>query len=218
MGKKKKYNFKIKKSKTLSLYEGIIRDCFEDTEIYGMNGYKYMMEYYPDPIDLKRISREAKSDLCRCDQQIDKFFSAIALGQMLTKVYPVIEGFAYSSVELGQAMIAHFAGDEQESVCVAFTDSQNNIIKLKTMFVGGRSECVLYPDQIFKYALRYSASGLVMIHNHPSGNVKPSHQDLAFARRLERGGKLLGIQILDFMIVGNDQYYSWREQEQQVES
>ncbi|MDD6431941.1 MAG: JAB domain-containing protein [Lactobacillaceae bacterium] len=183
-----------------------------------MSAYRYMQLYYPDLIDLKQISQNERRKLCECDQQMSRFFAALDLGKAMVRVYPVIEGVAYSSVELGQAMIAHFAGDEQESVCVAFTDSQNNIIKLKTIFVGGRSECVLYPDQIFKYALRYSASGLVMIHNHPSGNVKPSQQDLAFAKRLERGGKLLGIQILDFMIVGNDQYYSWREQEQQVES
>ncbi len=202
----------------VNLYEKAIGCCLDGVEIHGMSAYRYMQLYYPDLIDLKQISQNERRKLCECDQQMSRFFAALDLGKAMVRVYPVIEGVAYSSVELGQAMIAHFAGDEQESVCVAFTDSQNNIIKLKTIFVGGRSECVLYPDQIFKYALRYSASGLVMIHNHPSGNVKPSQQDLAFAKRLERGGKLLGIQILDFMIVGNDQYYSWREQEQQVES
>lgn len=200
------------------LYEKAISDCLEGAEIQGIDAYRYMTLYFQDPIDLKQISARERRRLCAYDRRVDKFFTAMDLGAALVKAYPVIEESAYSSVELGQAMIAHFAGDEQESVCVAFTDSQNNIIKLKTIFVGGRSECVLYPDQIFKYALRYSASGLVMIHNHPSGNVKPSHQDLAFAKRLERGGKLLGIQVLDFMIVGNDQYYSWREQEQRVES
>ncbi|MDM8331227.1 JAB domain-containing protein [Limosilactobacillus pontis] len=201
-----------------SLYERAIRCCLSDVEIHGISAYRYLQLYYPDLIDLKQISRNQRDELCQCDQRINEFFMALDLGAAMVKVYPEIEGVAYSSVELGQAMIAHFAGEEQESVCVAFTDAQNNIIKLKTLFIGGRSECVLYPDQIFKHALRYSASGLVMVHNHPSGNIKPSQQDLAFAKRLERGGKLLGIQVLDFMIVGNDQYYSWREQELQAQS
>ena len=202
----------------LDVYEKAIRCCLSDVEIHGMSAYDYMELYYPDPIDLKQISQNARRKLCISDQRINNFFAAIDLGRALVKVYPDIKGEAYSSMELGAAMIAHFAGNEQESVCVAFTDTQNNIIKLKTMFVGGRSECVLYPDQIFKYALRYSVSGLVMVHNHPSGNLKPSKQDLSFAKRLEQGGKILGIQVLDFMIVGNNRYYSWREAEMQAQS
>lgn len=194
-------------------YQALLMHSIPNTTIGGEDGYHYMLTHYPTPLDLRAIPRDEQTALCQDDAGLRGFFAAIQLGQLMARSHPVVEGCAYSSMELGQAMIDHFTGDEQESVCVAFTNVHNEIIKFKRMFIGGRSECVLYPDQIFKQALRCSASGLVMVHNHPSGDVKPSHQDLAFAKRLEKGGHLLGIQVLDFMIVGGQRYYSWREQQ-----
>lgn len=212
MSKIKMKNLKIKKLKRLNRYESLMLRSIPDAMIYGEDGYHYMVENYPTPLDLKEISRDEQVALSH-DNRLDSFFAAIELGQLIARTHPDVVGYAYSSVELGQLMIDHFTGEEQEKVCVAFTNVHNEIIKFKTMFIGGQSECVLYPDQIFKLALRCSASGLVMIHNHPSGDVKPSKQDLAFAKRLEQCGNLLGIQVLDFMIIGGDHYYSWREQQ-----
>jgi DNA repair protein RadC len=213
MSKIKMKHLRVKRFKKMNRYESLVLRSIPDAMIYGEDGYHYMMERFPNPLDLKRISHDERITLCRDNEKLDSFFAAVQLGQLLARTHPDVEGYAYSSVELGQMMIDHFAGEEQEKVCVAFTNVHNEIIKFKTMFIGGQSECVLYPDQIFKQALRCSASGLVMIHNHPSGDVKPSKQDLAFAKRLEQGGNLLGIQVLDFMIVGGDHYYSWREQQ-----
>ena len=99
-------------------------------------------------------------------------------------------------------------------MAIAFTDVHNDIIDITTLFRGGRSECMLYPDRIFAAALRRSATGIVMVHNHPSGDVQPSPQDNSFAKRLEHGCQVLGLQMLDFLIVGQDRYYSWREEQQ----
>lgn len=195
-------------------YERLVMTSIPDAMVGRQDAVHYLLKHYPTPLALKEMSRYERQKMCAGSPQMMAFFAAVQLGMMLAKTHPDVCGYAYSSMELGQAMIDHFTGAEQESVCVAFTNVHNEIIEFKTMFVGGQSECVLYLDQIFKLALRYSASGLVMIHNHPSGDVKPSQQDLAFAKRLDQGGHLLGIQVLDFMIVGRDQYYSWREQQQ----
>lgn len=142
------------------------------------------------------------------------FLAALDLGQLVLKGHREILGHAYSSMTLGREMIDYFLGEDQEGVAIACTDVHNEIIDFKTLFVGGQSECVLYPDRIFSYALRRSASGIVMVHNHPTGEIQPSDQDLAFAKRLDRGSKLLGLSLLDFLIVGQDKYYSWREDQQ----
>ncbi|MFQ9705523.1 MAG: JAB domain-containing protein [Limosilactobacillus pontis] len=194
-------------------YQELLRYSIPNATIGDEPGYRYILDHYPTPLALREMTEDERISLCQGSTTLTAFFAAVQLGELLARAHPAVEGYAYSSMELGQAMIDHFTGDEQESVCVAFTNVHNEIIKFKRMFIGGCSECVLYPDQIFKQALRCSASGLVMIHNHPSGDVKPSAQDLAFAKRLEQGGHLLGIQVLDFMIVGHDCYYSWREQQ-----
>jgi DNA repair protein RadC len=171
----------------------------------------YILRCYPTPVHFKQMTRNEECQLTLNNLKMDQFLAAVKLGQLIARSHPAIVGHAYSSIELGAAMISHFTGVDNEQVCLACTDVHNDIIDLQTLFTGGRSECALYPDQIFKLALRDSASGVVMIHNHPSGDVHPSHQDLSFAKRLERGGKILGIQVLDFLIIGRDQYYSWRE-------
>lgn len=177
---------------------------------------KEFLNHYPSPIELKQITRGGRQKLVNeWGPAMACFLSALDLGALITRATPTVIGTAYSSMALGQMMVNHFAGVEYEEVCVAYTDVHNQIIALETLFKGGRSECVLYPDRIFKGALQNSASGLVLIHNHPSGAIEPSAQDLAFARRLERGSRILGLSLLDFMVVGRTNYYSWREEKEQ---
>lgn len=195
-------------------YQELVMNSIPDTTIDGQDGYRYLIEHYPTLLELKEMTRGEREALCDSDSKMSAFFAAVQLGQLMARAHPKIEGRAFSSIELGQAMIERFSGIEQENVCVAFTNVHNEIIKFKTMFIGGPSECVLYPDQIFKEALRCSATGLIMIHNHPTGDVEPSEYDLMFAERLDHGGQILGIQVLDFMVIGRDQYYSWREEEE----
>jgi DNA repair protein RadC len=175
---------------------------------------KNMLAAFPRPIDFKHMTRTEREWLEKAGgDEVRRFFTAVDLGMLVAKSQPEIKGQAYSSRELGRLMIDQFAGAECENVCVACTDVHNDIIEFTTLFKGGRSECMIYPDQIYKLALQCSASGLALIHNHPSGKIAPSQQDLAFAKRLEQGCILLGIQLLDFMVIGHEDYYSWREQQ-----
>lgn len=194
-------------------YERLVAKSVRGMTVDGEDAAKYLLYYHPTPESFKQMTRVEKKRLAFSSMRLDRFLAAVELGQLVACSYPPVLGHAYSSVELGAAMIEHFTGSENEQVAVAYTDVHNEIVALKTLFLGGRSECSLYPDQIFKEALLNSASGLVLIHNHPSGQVQPSKQDLAFAKRLERGGRILGIAVLDFLIVGRKHYYSWREQQ-----
>lgn len=194
-------------------YERLVAESVRGMTVDGEDAAKYLLYYHPTPESLKQMTRVEKKKLAFSSMRLARFLAAVELGQLVARSYPEVLGHAYSSIELGAAMIEHFNGIENEQVAVAYTNVHNEIVALKTLFSGGRSECVLYPDQIFKQALLNSASGLVLIHNHPTGDVQPSQQDLAFSRRLERGGRILGITVLDFLIVGRQRYYSWREQQ-----
>ena len=165
----------------------------------------------PTPLAIKRLSRIEKNEINEWAPEMLNFFAAIELGKIVTKSHEEIIGHAYSSIELGRKMVDHFQSEGQESVCIACTDIHNEIIDWKILFVGGGCECILYPDKIFQYALRCSAQGIIMIHNHPTGDIHPSKQDESFTRRLERGCEIIGLHLVDFMIVGRDTYHSWRE-------
>ncbi|MCR1901209.1 JAB domain-containing protein [Ligilactobacillus apodemi] len=71
----------------------------------------------------------------------------------------------------------------------------------------------MHPREIFKHAFSYSTARFIVVHNHPSGQVSPSANDLAVTKRLATSGELLGITLLDHIIVGKDAYFSFRENE-----
>lgn len=192
------------------LAKGICTDTPERNQELVMKFW----EMFPTLTSIKNMTDDERRAVLSWGPEMRCLLAAMALGQLVLKGHREILGHAYSSMALGREMIDYFLGEDQEGVTLACTDVHNEIIDLKTLFVGGQSECVLYPDRIFSYALRRSASGIIMIHNHPSGDVHPSAQDLAFAKRLDRGSRLLGLRLLDFMIVGQDRYYSWREKQQ----
>lgn len=71
---------------------------------------------------------------------------------------------------------------------------------------------IAHPREVFHYAVRYSAARLVLAHNHPSGNVLPSKQDMRLTRRIQECGEMMGIEVLDHLIIGSKQYFSLREE------
>ena len=107
----------------------------------------------------------------------------------------------------------HVIGDKkQEYFCCIYLDNQKRIIKDKTIFIGTLNYSPIHPREIFKEAYILSASSIICIHNHPSGNVIPSEEDITTTKRLVEIGRLLGISVVDHIIIGFDKYYSLLEQ------
>ena len=91
----------------------------------------------------------------------------------------------------------------------------NRANKVKGYFLvsqGGLSGTVVDPKIIFSVALKCQASGIVMAHNHPSGNTKPSQQDIDLTKKIVAGGKLLEISVLDHVILTTDSHYSFSDE------
>lgn len=192
----------------------LVRSIPADTIERGEELFLKFWECFPTPLSVKQMTKEERETVLSWGPEMRSLIAGIELGQLVARSHHELCGHAYSSHVLGKEMIDHFCQEEQECVAIAFTDVHNDIIDITTLFRGGRTECMLYPDRIFAAALRRSATGIVMVHNHPSGDVQPSPQDNSFAKRLEHGCQVLGLQMLDFLIVGQDRYYSWREEQQ----
>jgi len=90
-------------------------------------------------------------------------------------------------------------------------NTKNRLIGKSLISRGSIAECPVVPADVFRPVITFAASSLVIIHNHPSGDTKPSPEDRALTARLRRAGHLLGIRLLDHCIVGKTGYYSFRD-------
>ncbi|MEM2918861.1 MAG: DNA repair protein RadC [Candidatus Altiarchaeota archaeon] len=111
---------------------------------------------------------------------------------------------------------------DKEYFRVVFLDTRNKIIKhspianpllrYKTVSVGGLNESIVHPREVFKEAIKESANSIILVHNHPSGDPMPSKDDIEITKRLIEVGKLVGIEVLDHIIIGNNCYKSLKEE------
>ena len=98
-----------------------------------------------------------------------------------------------------------------EQFKILIVDQKNNCLGVADISTGGVSGCMADPRIIFSIALKAKASGIILSHNHPSGNLQPSDSDMAITEKLRQGGKLLDISILDHLIITSQGYFSFAE-------
>jgi len=100
---------------------------------------------------------------------------------------------------------------KEEYFYVLMLNTQNKIIKEKLISKGILDASIIHPREVFKPAIRNSASRIILVHNHPSGDCTPSDEDLEITERLIKNGEGLGIEVLDSVIVGKGAWWSWKE-------
>ena len=99
----------------------------------------------------------------------------------------------------------------QEHFLVLYLNQRNHALKVECLSNGGTTNVIADPKLIFKNALSLGATCLVLGHNHPSGNPRPSEEDRQLTKKLVAAGKLLDINVIDHIIIGNERYYSFRD-------
>ena len=103
-------------------------------------------------------------------------------------------------------------GDKnQEYFYCLYLNKAKKVIKDKLLFIGTVNKSVVHPREIFKEAYLLSASGIICVHNHPAGSVFPSKEDINLTKKLVEIGELLGVKIIDHVIITNNNYYSFFE-------
>lgn len=99
----------------------------------------------------------------------------------------------------------------QEYLFVIYLNTRKKILSEETLFIGSLNESLINPREIFKKGLEINASAIIVAHNHPSGNSSPSDADITSTKELIEIGKLMGIEVLDHVILGKDNYWSLAE-------
>lgn len=104
-----------------------------------------------------------------------------------------------------------FSLEMQENFYCVYLDSKKRIISSKLLFKGTVDRSLVHPREVFKEAYLLSASSIICIHNHPSGNINPSKEDCFLTKMLKEVGEIMGIEVNDHIIIGKDKYYSFFE-------
>jgi DNA repair protein RadC len=111
------------------------------------------------------------------------------------------------------ALLHHQLRDEkQEHVILLLLNTKNRVIQQSTLTKGTLDASLLHPREVFREAIRHSASSIILAHNHPSGDPTPSSEDIQMTNRLHQAGQLLGIDLLDHVILGDGRWVSLKAQ------
>ena len=111
-------------------------------------------------------------------------------------------------VDLGKKFLDEL---DREELIVACLNAKNEVNSVNIVSIGSLNNSIVHPREVFKTAILSNAASIVMIHNHPSGDVTPSKEDKEITLRIKESGTILGICLLDHIIIGNDTYYSFKE-------
>ncbi|MPM01915.1 hypothetical protein SDC9_48155 [bioreactor metagenome] len=101
---------------------------------------------------------------------------------------------------------------KKEYFKIIILDTKNNVMSVEQISEGSLNSSIVHPRETFKPAIQKSASSVILVHNHPSGESEPSHEDIVLTNRLDECGKILGIKVLDHIIIGNGVFYSFKEE------
>lgn len=99
----------------------------------------------------------------------------------------------------------------QEHFVCLYLNTKNQVLHKQTIFIGSLNASIVHPREVFREALKRSAASIICLHNHPSGDPAPSREDIEVTKRLVECGKLIGIDVLDHLIIGENKFVSLKE-------
>ena len=101
---------------------------------------------------------------------------------------------------------------KKEHLVTLYLNAKNQLVHKETISMGTLNANLVHPREVFEPALKYSAAQIIVAHNHPSGDPKPSEDDLEVTKRLTEAGKMMGIELMDHVIVSKNSHFSFKEE------
>lgn len=108
-------------------------------------------------------------------------------------------------------MMAEMTSLTQEHFVVLYLNVKNEVLHKKTVFIGSLNSSIVHPREVYKEAVKHSAASIICLHNHPSGTVTPSPEDIDVTKRLAEAGSVMGVELLDHVIIGDHKFLSLKE-------
>jgi DNA repair protein RadC len=137
--------------------------------------------------------------------------AAVELGKRLIALSDGVKPVIHSPADAANLLMAELRYEPQEHFKALLLDSKNQVLRSPTITIGTVNASLIHPREVFRPALVHPCVSVILAHNHPSGDPTPSREDLEVTRQLVAAGKVLGIDVLDHVIVGDARFVSLKE-------
>lgn len=141
-----------------------------------------------------------------------RLIAAFEIGRRVVDFTPGDKVLFKSPVQVADYLRPRLSSLKQEVFLAVMLDIKSQVIKIEEISRGGLSRSIVHPREVFKAAVKASAAGIIVGHNHPSGNPSPSPEDINITKKLIEAGDIMGIKLLDHIIIGDNKYLSLREE------
>ncbi len=167
---------------------------------YGLNRF--------DELGFNELKNECEGDYI-------KALRILSLAELFKRYNKSINNGYRKSITCSNDVYEIFKDDlvglKKEHFYVLLLDTKNKIIKKELVSIGTLNSSLVHPREVFKSAIKESANSIILIHNHPSGDLEPSMEDKEITEKLMEAGEILNIKVLDHVIIGKDNYHSFKE-------
>ena len=145
------------------------------------------------------------------DAKAAQLVAAFELGRRLLADWPAGRWTIRGPHDVAERLILQMDRLEREDLRVVMLDTKNHVLRVMTVYQGNVSSSLVRVGELFRDAVRLNAAGVILVHNHPSGDPTPSPDDLHLTAEALAAGRLLDIQLLDHLVIGHDAYVSLRD-------
>jgi DNA repair protein RadC len=140
-----------------------------------------------------------------------QLIAAFELGRRLLADWPTARWTIRGPHDVADRLILQMGRLEREELRVVMLDTKNHVLRVATVYQGNVSASLVRVGELFRDPVRLNAAGVILVHNHPSGDPTPSPDDLHLTAEALAAGRLLDIQLLDHLVIGHDAYVSLRD-------
>ena len=179
----------------------------------GQHILQILAESQRDPLAMLRdISPRQLTEIHGIgDAKAATILAAIELGKRVLQSRPADRTIVDDPAVAAAALSHDLMWQSQEHFAVLLLDIKHRMLGTQLISMGTATETIAHPRDIFKAAIRHGAVRVIVAHNHPSGSLEPSREDIALTQQLLSGGRVLGIPVLDHLILGNGNFASLRQ-------
>lgn len=149
--------------------------------------------------------------LARSERLNDRLRATFELARRLNAIPERTADPVRDPDELARCLLARYSHHVQERMGAVYLDSKHRVIRERELYIGTLNYTAVSTRDIFRIALDLNAAALILFHNHPSGDPAPSSEDLIFTRRAMEAGRVLNIDVMDHLILGQNRFVSLRK-------
>lgn len=142
-----------------------------------------------------------------------QIIAAVELGKRIALTTNVNNYKIQGPEDISNLLMEEMRYLNKEIFNIILLNTKNNVIAIENISIGSLNASIVHPREVFNIAIKRSSSAIILAHNHPSGDPKPSTEDINITKRLIEAGTIIGINVLDHIIIGDGIYFSMKEKE-----